>query len=309
MWLHRFTNYLLFHRWQTLTIVFLGTFIPIIGMLGILIAALATLRKSIIEGGILALAATLPYTLSFYFSEHYRAAAPIVMWAAIGVAIISNILTWVFAVMLRRQSTWSQILQVAALLGVLVVSVTHLVFPEVGDWWGPQLQSYYSQALTGVWPKSISGTNDLQMEVINNTKQYATGVMVVAVLFNALLQLIIARWWQTLVYHPGSLHKELQSIRLSPLAGVLFVFSLILSYLGNSVILDIMPILYVLFGAAGLSLTHYLFKLAHSPMTWFWLMVLYMTLILSLPSSMILVAILALLDIWLNIRKRVRKIS
>jgi len=40
----------------------------------------------------------------------------------------------------------SVIIQIAALLGVLLVSVIHLVYPGIADWWGNQLQSYYVQA-------------------------------------------------------------------------------------------------------------------------------------------------------------------
>src|SRR3990167_7784927 len=142
MWLQRFTNYILYNRWQTIALVFFGTFIPIFGMIGILIATLVTLRKNIIEGAILVVAATVPYAISFYFSDHYHKAAPIAMWAAISVAILSNVLTWIFAVMLRQRSSWSQILQITALLGVLVISVIHLVYPNIPVGGGTQLQFY-----------------------------------------------------------------------------------------------------------------------------------------------------------------------
>ncbi|OGT34984.1 MAG: hypothetical protein A3F11_12080 [Gammaproteobacteria bacterium RIFCSPHIGHO2_12_FULL_37_14] len=310
MWLQRFTNYILYNRWQTIALVFFGTFIPIFGMIGILIATLVTLRKNIIEGAILVVAATVPYAISFYFSDHYHKAAPIAMWAAISVAILSNVLTWIFAVMLRQRSSWSQILQIAALLGVLVISVIHLVYPDITDWWGTQLQSYYHQALaTPGLLKSHIGSSEVQLETINATKQYATGLIVVGILFNAILQLIFARWWQAIIFQPRSLHKELQNIRLSQLAGILFAASLVLSYLGNSVVLDIMPVLYMLFGMAGLSLIHCLFKLMRSPSAWFWLLVFYMILIFSLPISIIMVAVLALFDVWLDIRNRFKKLN
>ena len=314
MWLQRFTNYVLAHRWQTVILSFVITFVPIIGIVGILIAALVTLSKSVVEGAVLTIAATLPYVISFYLAGSYNEATPaIVVWAAVSVAVLSNVLTWVSAVMLRRQTSWSLILQVGALLGVLVVSVIHLADPAIADWWGGQLQAYYSQvqAVTGALKSSVPGTAagsaDSQVEMINVTKQYATGLMVAGILFNAILQLIVARWWQAIVFNPGSLRRELQRIRLSPLAGVLFIVSLVCSYLGNSVVSDIMPILYILFGAAGLSLVHYLFGLMGSNTRWFWILLFYIALIISLPTSVVLVAILALLDIWLNMRKRFSK--
>jgi hypothetical protein len=52
--------------------------------------------------------------------------------------------------------------------------------------------------------------------------------------------------------------KGLMMAYLSTLAGILFLASLVLAYLGNKVVLDVMPIVYGLFAAAGLSLIHYL---------------------------------------------------
>src|SRR5579863_6741690 len=101
MRLQRFTNYLLAHQWQALLLVFAITFVPFIGMLGILIAALFTLRKGVLEGALLTLAATLPYIISFFISSDHSTAS-IVIWAAIGVAVLSNVLTWAFAVMLYK---------------------------------------------------------------------------------------------------------------------------------------------------------------------------------------------------------------
>jgi len=312
MRLQRFTNYLLRNRWIALVLTFGVTFVPIVGIVGIIYAALVTLRKNLIEGGWLTLAATLPYIISFYLSGgHEPGSNQLVLWAAMGVAVLSNVLTWVFACMLRKQATWSQILQVAALLGVLFISVVHLAYPNVADWWGEQLTSYYHQAttaLTGTIKPEAVNPSDIQLESINITKQYATGLMTMAILFNAILQLIAARWWQAWVFNPGMLRRELHQIRLSRLAGLLFILSLVLSYLGNSVVLDIMPVLYMLFGAAGLSLIHYMFGLIKSSTRWFWIWLLYVTLIFALPTSIIVVALLALFDIWLDVRKRLKKI-
>lgn len=312
MWLRRFTSYLLRHRLVTIAFAFFSTFIPVIGIVGILIAALVTLCKGVVEGAIVTVAATLPYVISFYLSGSTNEESfPVIVWIAISIAVISNLLTWVFAVMLRRHVNWSLILQIAALLGVLVVSVIHLAFPEVADWWGRELQSYYaqSQALGGLLKTSGIST-EKQIETISITKEYLTGLVTVIILFNAILQLIVARWWQSLIFNPGGLRRELQNIRLSQLAGVLFLASLILSSLGNKVALDIMPIVYMLFGAAGLSLAHFMIRQMNSPTAWFWLSLLYVLLFFSLVFSqltvVVLIAVFAFADIWLDLRKRAK---
>src|SRR3990167_108333 len=313
MWLNRFTNYLLSHRYQTMALVFLSTFVPIVGVVGILIAALVTLRKDVLQGAILTLLAALPYVICFYVTRKHETAVPIVVWAAVGVAVTSNVLTWVFALMWRRGTRWAGIIQIAALLGVLVVSVVHLIYPEVTDWWSNELQSYYTQAAnvaeTVASEVAVSPeTKQQQLDAINVTRQYATGLMVAAVLLNAILQLLVARWWEVVVFAPRTLRRELCSIRLAPLTGVLFVASLILAYMGNAVVLDIMPILYALFCAAGLSIAHYFFGVIRSQTAWFWVVLFYLIFIFSLPTSVILISVLALFDIWLDLRKRFTKV-
>ena len=71
MSLHRLTAYLLKHRWQALALTFVCTFIPVLGTLSILLAALVTLRKGVIEGAAFTLAAVLPYCISAYICSFY----------------------------------------------------------------------------------------------------------------------------------------------------------------------------------------------------------------------------------------------
>ena len=308
MWLQRYTNYLLNHRLLAITLTFAITFVPILGVLGILYAALVTLVQRVMLGALFTLAATLPYLISFIISGSHPHTLPLLIWAAIGVAVLSNVLTWAFAIILRREPNWRLILESAALLGVLVVSVIHLIYPDVAVWWEKTLQSYYTQAELVVNQAQTQPLPSLpnSLEIIQAKSQYATGVMTTGILCSVILQLIMARWWQAIVFQPGLLRQELHHIRLSQLSSVLFIISFGLQYLGNNVILDIMPILYVLFGAAGLSLIHYMFDAIHSPTGWFWLTIIYLTLFLSLPVSIIVLSVLAILDSWFDLRKRFR---
>lgn len=306
----RFTEYLLTHRNIAVLLTFVFTFVPVLGVLGILFAALVTLRKGILEGALITAAATLPYVISFMFVNHDPDTLPIVLWTAVGVAVLSNVLTWVFAVLLYRKMSWGNILQIAALVGVLAISVLHLAVPNIADWWSHQLTTYYTQAeqvVADVLQNGAAAPTDAQLESIKVTKYYANGMIAAAILLNALLQMAVARWWQAVLFAPGMLRKELHHIRLSKLAGVLFVASLVFSYTQNYVALDIMPIVYMLFAAAGLSVLHYFFGLMVSPTRWFWIAVMYVTLIFTMPASVVFVSTLALVDVWFDLRNRFNK--
>jgi len=312
MYLRRFTNYLLKNRWQALAITFAITAVPVIGVIGIIIAAFITLVKGTVEGALFAAVATIPFLLSLYTSHTGMnvGLTQFMLWGAVGVAVFSNILTYAFAVMLRRQTSWSVIVQIATLLGVLVISVVHLVYPEITQWWATQLQASFehAQKFTSILTTANNAANEARYETINTSKMFASGFLTTAILLNAMVQLIMARWWQSYLYKPISLRRELHNIRLSPLAGVLLIISVVFAYMGNSVVLDIMPVTYLLFACAGLSVIHYTFGMMHSPVVWFWLALLYTSLLLSVPMSIFLLSIIALVDIWFDLRKRFKKI-
>lgn len=308
MLLHRLTDYLLTHRFKTIALTFLLAFIPVIGLMAIVIAALVTLRKGIVEGGILMLAATLPLVLSLGLSSNLMT-LPILVWVAIGVSVLSNILTWIFAIMLRRGVSWGSLIQMTALAGVLVISVIHLIYPDVADWWAPRINVLLDN-MTTVWKTfGIQSFSDNQAEIRSAMAQGFNGLLVTLTLFYALAQVWTARWWQLAVFDPERIRKELLTTRLSHLAGVLFVVSLVFAYLGNSVVSDIMPVIFLLFSAAGLSLLHYLFRLINLPARFLWIIAFYIVLVFTMPLSLMFISMIAFGDIWLNVRKRLVKFT
>lgn len=314
---YNFTEYLLEHRFKTMGLVLLVSFVPVIGLLGIVLAALVTLRKGLAEGA-LVVAATLPYFAYTYVTGSKEADLPLIMQAFVAVAVLSNVLTWAFAGMLRRNMTFGQILQVAALLGVLAISVLHMVMPNIIDWWGMELtsmQRFLNEKMVATGLLENADLSEEQINSINFNKQSADGIVVAALLFNTLLQVIAARWWESMAFQRGILRRELHNIRLNRLAGFLFVLSLVFAYMGNAVVVDIMPVLYVLFAAAGLSIVHYFFGLMTPPSGLLWLIAMYVTLGLSLLMGWVsvwvlalqFVALIALIDIWVDLRKRFKK--
>jgi hypothetical protein len=301
MFLRRFTDFILQSRLQAVLVAFLVAFIPLIGSISVVIAALITLRKGIWEGFWVAIAATIPYLLSYAVNP---AAGDIdFTTAALAVLIVSNLLTWLFAAFLRKYQHWGFTLEIAALFGVAVVIIVHVIYPDVQGWWQTQLNVYLSKTTAMVSEaKADAEVTAVQTQMVSAMKRYATGFVVASVLFNALLQLLVARWWQALVFNPGGLRAELHRIRLSYVSGVVFVIGLLLSYLNNAVALDAIPVLFLAFFIAGLSVLHYLIVPARA--NWMLLMFLYLAVIWLFPASIVIVSLIGLSDTTVNIRQR-----
>lgn len=304
MFLSRMTDFILQSRVQAMAAAFLLAFIPLIGMISILIAALVTLRKGVVEGALVTFAATLPYLISYYASS-IPAEQVQMVGMMLGVIVLGNILTWVFAAVLRQFSNWSFTLELAALLGVLAVGIVHLVCPDVQGWWSTQLTAYFAKTAQKVGELSSSDNAlpaEMQQQVVAAMKQYATGVVVATLLLNSLLLVVVARWWQAAVFNPGGLRKELYNIRLSHITGITLALILILAYLGNEFALDVIPILCAVFFVAGLSLLHSAVQSAKNG--WLWLVLIYAGIVVLFPMSFFMVSMIALFDTGMDFRKR-----
>lgn len=301
------TDYILQSRLQAMGIAFVCAFIPLVGAISIVIAALVTLRRGMLEGSYVVLAACLPILIGYMMGVQANAMPdyPISLIDIVVILLASNILTWIFAVLLRHYSSWSLVLQLTAFVSLVAIAAVHVLYPDVQAWWDVQLTSYFVKTLqaTGqVNPDLVKPDSPMIVQLVSIVKPYATGMVIAFLTFNALLQLLLARWWQAAIFNPGGLRKELLIVRMSYAASAVFVIGMISAYLGNEIVIDMMPVMYLTFGLAGFSLMHCL--LAQVKNGWMWLVVVYVVVgILGFTP----IALVALADVGFDFRKRVLK--
>ena len=303
MLLRRFTDFILQSHLQAMGVAFLLSFIPLVGgSLSILIAALVTLRKGAFAGTLVLCAAIVPYLLSYAYSASEQTQ---VMLIATTIIITINILTWLYALLLRRYNNWSLVIEIAALSGIIAVGVIYFIYPDVQNWWLAELAKYTNKMMEQAAADGAALPEEMQAGItasVQEFKRYATGILVVSILFNAVFQLILARWWQAIVFNPGGLRKELHQIRLSSLAVVVFIVVAGLAYAGQAFSLDILPIVVTAFCAGGLSLIHNL--LMSNTAGWFWLTLVYLGVMFLSWMGIVVIAMAGVLDSLLDFRKR-----
>lgn len=306
MFLRRFTDFILQSRLSAMLVAFLAAFIPVIGSISIVIAALVTLRIGVVDGLLVTCAATLPFLLSY-------AAFPVsgdtmMVIAAIVIMVLSNVITWVLAVALRKYRSWGLTLELTALIGILAVVAVHIVNPAIQDWWQAHLSVYLAKTMTylDAVQQDADTTTKVPAEVLNIMKRYATGFVAASILFNTLLQLLIARWWQAVMFNPRGLRVELYQIRLSYVSALIFGMILVLAFFGDAVALDTLPVLLLVFCAAGLSLLHYVIAATRFKMSL--IILTYIVFIWLFPVSVVVVSLIALFDTLINVRKRFHRL-
>lgn len=318
MLLHRITDFILQGRIQAMATAFICVYLSLmlggmtaaflIGIVGIIIAAFVTLRKGVIDGAWVTVAASIPYFLSY----SAQASGNNIWIVGIIAVVSSNLLTWIFAILLRQYGNWSLTLDCALLIGAVFVGVLHFVFPDISNWWASQMIAHVKKSAEALAELQAAQTQqestkaliETFTESVNAIKPYITGFITVVFLFGALMPMLIARWWQSVIFNPGGLQKELYRIRLSYVSGSIFVIAIILTYLGNGVASDILPILFGIYCLAGLSLLHAF--IGPTKYWWLWLGVIYLGL-MFLPIVIIIIALMAVVDTSVDFRKRLHK--
>lgn len=310
MLLRRFTDFILQSRLQAMGAAFAISLIPLIGSsLSVLVAGLITLRKGAYEGTLVLCAGLAPYLMSYLIASPESSQAQMFFIATTAVVVI-NVFTWLYAIVLRRYGNWNLVIEIAMFSGIAMVAVVHLFYPDIQSWWSSLVTGYMNKTLNQLAIDGAVIPDDTRASLMATTAQfadYATGMLVASLLFNALLQLVLARWWQAVIFNPGGLRKELHQIRLSYLSAMIFVAAIGLAVIGNAFGFDVMPVIIAAFCAAGLSLIHRM--LLPNKNSWFWLTLVYLGLIFLSQVGIVAVSILGLFDSLFDFRKQFGKLN
>ncbi len=257
-------------RIQACSVAFIGFAFPFVSSA---VIGLVTLRKGSVEGWVVMLWAILPVLLSYFFSENNPYLAVVS-----GVLILTSLLA---ALILRTFSLWDWTLIAVVLVSVVLTLMSGLLFDnEFAD---------FVELIEELFALSSSG--DVLVLI-------AMGVAI-----NALLGLIIARWWQALLYNPGGFQKEFHSLRLDrALGGSCLILALIGILSDNSfgIWLKLASLPLVI---CGIALTHFMVKVLS--LNKLWLVVMYVSMLFG-TMSFILAGVGAA-DSFLNLRERLSK--
>lgn len=271
-----------------------SAFVPFLGLLASAAVALPTLRRGAYEGGLVWVGALL--------------ATCLVDWAlsgfglrAVGYGLLLWVPVWLAALALRTTSSLALALACIVGLGVLAVLAVYGFFPDPAALWVEMLHRFTAPLL-----EQAQNAEDAEQVRRNLAyfSRFMTGIAAAASAFTLMLSLLIARWWQALLYNPGGFRAEFLRLRMPGSAGFVLLASLGLAAVGSEgmaeLAMNLVTPLFVLFLLGGLSLLH----------VWlagkgggFWLAGIYMAL-LFIPHVVLPIALLGLSDAWLDWRHR-----
>jgi hypothetical protein len=265
-------------RRQAITAALLCGLIPLVNMISPALVALVCLRYGLREALLVAA----------------WVALPLIGWAMAGdlTPLILLIGVLALAEVLRASASWQYTLLAAILVGV-GAELALRIRPDFLVMLMTQVEAFLA---SGAGPQNA----DLTPEIMRGALISLFGVMH---MFLAICLLMVARWWQAVLYNPGGFQQEFHQFRLQPVAAMALMVLFVLASMGVTVLSGwvmyfVMPLFF-----AGLALVHGLIGL--KKLSWAWLIAFYLLLLNPLLAQLLIVA--ALMDSWVDFRGRVRR--
>lgn len=211
--------------------------------------ALVTLRSGAAEGlAILTLSTGLMVILNYLFVGRVEAGLTysLLQWAPLMVP----------ALVLRHTVSMALAMVATIGLGMAVILSIHLVVPDLPQFWSELLNEYLRQALIQSQGAGAVIDADLQ-KATEYAARFMTGSLVASMLLSMSLVILIARWWQSLLYNPGGFRVEFHQLRIGFLPAVVGLCLLAAAlFSGASLLAELALVSLVLFLLQGVAIVH-----------------------------------------------------
>jgi len=209
---------------------------------------------------------------------------------------------WVLGWVLRETRSLALTTIAASVLGIVGIIATYLILGDVSSWWKEVLLAMAEPAMEAGGP--------LEPEVVEQAmasmSKVMTGVAAAGFMLNTIMCLYLARGWQAQLFNPGGFSSEFHELRFGVKAAMVSMAVIVLSMvpLGgiSNVATEIMIVVLSLYVIQGLAMIHAV--IAIRKMHAAWLIGVYMVTFFILPQLMVVVALLGLVDTWVDFRQR-----
>lgn len=278
------------------TLALLSLLFPPVSIVSSASVALVTLRQGgkeglfVLAGGCLAAALLSTLLLgSYQFAIIYG----LVLWVPV----------WLIAIVLREGHRLELALEIAVMLGVVMVLGFYWYQSEPAEIWKGLLSVMMQQMLEAQPEMSI----DIVKKSAETFAHFMTGAIAAGSLFGVLFGLFLARWWQSRLFNPGGFRTEFLALKGHPQLAIitvlLFVAALLSSGVASELCWNVLLVLLVFYSFVGTAVLHCTFSAMKASR--FMVPFLYVTLI-ALPHVMVLIALCGLSDTWLNLRNKLK---
>jgi hypothetical protein len=297
-------EYIVRGRWQAVQVAvvsgvmtfMLPPFTTVLNYLVAAVIALVTLHIGILPGlQVLSIAAAL--TVLFYQLLGVQAAAVLIMVAMLWLPC------WMLAAVLQHTRRLERALTGAVLFGAVLLLTVYGLFGDPVPWWIERLHAI--QELLEQAGLPVANFSDEQL--LQDVAALLTGLVLASLLVGVIGSLLLARWWQSVLIHPGGFRDEFCSLRLGHMGGLLTLCAMLVARFTTGttgqLVTQLAMIMLVPYLLAGLAVIHSVVR--QSGRSNGWLVAVYVALSI-LPQATLLLAGAGLLDTWVDFRRRLQ---
>lgn len=294
-------GYIVSGRWQAVLVAatsgVLGMLLLPFSCLGAATVSLVTLHVGIVSGlQVMALATA--GALLLYLLAGVKAAF------LISVVLLLWLPCWLVSGVLQQTRELGYALKVTSLFGACMLLLAYVLLGNPVPAWLEILK-----AVAVLFEENglvVQGLSDEQL--MSDVAGLMTGVVLAWLVLGIIASLLLGRWWQSVVVHPGAFREEFGSLRLGYAAGLLTLGVMLLAQLtegtGSEFAAQLAMILLVPYLLVGLAIIHSLMHQAGLGRGW---LVAVYALLGLVPQSMLLLAGAGLLDTWIDFRRRLTR--
>lgn len=281
-------EYVMRGRRQAILVSLMFSCVPFLAFLGYAVMGLVTLRKGAKDGGLIVLCLAIPPVIVMLTTHN--------PWIFVWNYLCGAVLVWLFAVLLRETRSWQRVFQLAVCVGVLGIIIFHMVNGNAHAWWISTLKQDIATVQNNLKMKLSS---EQQASMFHGIARIATGMQAFTLLLGNLVALILARWWQSILYNVGGFKKEWHQLRVDKVTTVIAILLIAMAVVGPAVLLDCVPVMVIPFLMSGIGLVHFWCEGQHTIR----LIAFYVLLVLFLPYVIGLLVAVMVIDSFFNLRK------
>ncbi len=278
----------------TILLAALSLLIPPASILSTSVVALVTLRKGTVPGAlILGLATAISGGIALLALGGVN--------LAIGFLILMWLPVWLLAVLLRSSRSLALAIVGAMVLGFVMLGGQFIQSADpVADW----------KALLGPFVESLADAQlvegSQQAALVALMASWMPGIVAAGFFLQLTVSLLLARWWQALLYNPGGFRAEFHQLRLPKVLSIALLLAVLPMWMRSGTEVTVAEYAVILLVVAwfiqGLALAHGIVgKLGSSSG---WLIGIYLLLLFALPHTVIVLAMVGIADAWFDFRAR-----
>ena len=272
----------------------LSLMFPPVSILSVAAVALVTLRNGLKDGLFVLILAGIATGVLAQLTLG-------VLMPAVGFVLLMWLPALLLAALLRTTRSLAMALQAGVLLGLLFILVQFIQIDDPVGAWQTQLEPL-GQSLVEA---GLIETEQLK-PLLETLAKWMPGMIAAGFLLQSAGALLLARWWQAMLYNPGGFRQEFHQLRFSKalaLTTLAVVIARLLLTDGAGLFVDAVMLLFIsIWFLQGLALAHG--ALGQLGVNSGWLIGIYLLLIFAMPHAVMVLASAGFADAWFDFRAR-----